>query len=266
LAVALISLPGMWRVARSRQHPAALLAVCWATVSVAALFAFQASNLPYVALALPALCAMGAVCGPAVLDRNAALTGCVLGILLLVRLAGAGQPWSMRVAMPPLSGAKAMRDYYEMKRDAELISVDPDDEFYSLTIPLAHVRYAVLDPGGVLARYAPHYVHLGIMLTSAEFVNLPMLLPGFEERLHAWGVDSAEPIGSTITMSSVAEISALVHAKPESDFYLPTRFLDAIADPEETHRLVRYSPEKLFLLSRAARMKVAPIPAIPPHW
>jgi hypothetical protein len=266
LLLAVVSLAGVLGVARSREQPAALLAICWAAITVTALIAFQASNLPYVALALPALCTMGAVCAPAIVDRNPAAIACVLGILLLARLVGAGQPWSMRVEAPPLAGANAMRAYYELNRDTELISIDPDDQFYSLTIPLPRVRYAVLDPAGVLARYAPHYVQLGIILSSAEFVNLPMLVPEFETRLHAWGIDSQEPIGSTITMRSAAEISGIVHGKPESDFYLPVRFLDGIADPERTHQLIQYSSERVFLLSRAAKPRALPVRPLPVHW
>jgi hypothetical protein len=264
--LAVVSLVGAVRVVRSRQQPAALLAVCWAIVTVTALFAFQASNLPYIVLTLPALCVMGAVCGPAFLDRNPGVAGCILGTLLIVRLAVAGQPWSLRVEAPPLSGANAMRAYYELKRSTELISIDPDDQFYSLTIPLPRVRYAVLDPAGVLARYAPHYAHLGIILTSGEFVNLPTLIPEFRRRLHIWGVGSQEPIGSTITMRSASELSAIVRAKPDGDFYLPAGLLSAIVDPEATHQLIHYSPERVFLLSRTAKPRDLPVPTIPLHW
>jgi 4-amino-4-deoxy-L-arabinose transferase-like glycosyltransferase len=265
-ALAALSTAGAFRIMRARQQSAAVLAVCWAGVSIAALCAFQASNLPYVALVLPPICTVGALCGPAFLDRRPAVAASILGALLLVRSVAAGQPWSLRPEAPPIAGARAMRIYYALNRDAELISLDPDDEFFSLTIPIPRVRYCVLDPTGILGRYAPHYLPLGIIVTSAEFIDLPSRLPQFEKRLHEWGVDSREPIASTITMNSTAELSDIVRARPESDFYLPSRWLDAIVAPETTHQLIRYSPDRIFLLSRTAKPCAQPLPAIPMHW
>ena len=265
LAFALVGLAGALRALRSRQQPAVALAVCWAAVNVAGLCAFQASNLPYVALVLPSLYAIGAVCGPRLPDRPM-VAASILGALLFLRLAAAGQPWSLRPIAPPLAGAKAMRAYYDLKRDTDLISVDPDDEFFSLTIPLPRVHFAVLDPSGVLRRYAPHYVPLGIIVTSGQFINLPTLVPQFAKRLHEWGVDSREPIASTITMNAASEVSDIVNARPESDFYLPSRWLDAIVNPERAHQVVRYSPERVFLLAREAKARAEPVPAIPVYW
>jgi hypothetical protein len=266
LTFACVGIAGVFRIARSRPQPAALLAVCWAAVSVAALCAFQVANLPYVTLLLPPLCIVGAVGGPRLLDRYPAVTACILVLLLLTKAAASGKPWSLRPSAPPLAGAVAMRAYYGLHRDTDLISVDPDDEFYSLTIPLPHVRYCVLDPTGILRRFAPHYVPLGITVTSEQFINLSALLPQYEKRLHEWGTDSREPIATTITMDSLSEISDIVSARPESDFYLPSRSLDAIANPEQAHQLVRYSPERVFLLARAAKRRPQPVPAIPVHW
>ena len=266
LALAAVGLAGGLRIVRLRRSPATLLAACWVAVAVAALCAFQAANLPYVALVLPSLCVFGAVCGPGFVDRRPAITACVLGILFFAKIAVSGQPWSLRPTAPPLTGAKAMREYYDLNRDAELISIDPDDEFYSLTIPLPRVRYCVLDPTGVLQRYVPHYLPLGIIVTSDQFINLPRLVPQFEKQLHTWGVDSQEPIGTTITMSAPSEVSDLVNARPESDFYLPVRWLDVIDGPERAHQLVRYSSERIFLLSRAAKPRAQPVPVIPLHW
>jgi len=266
LVLVIMSLAGALRIMRTRQPAAAVLAICWAVVNLAGLCAFQASSLPYVSLVLPSLFTVGALCGPRFLDRWPAVTACALGVLLLVRSWGAGEPWSLRPAAPSLAGAKAMRTYYNLNRDANLISIDPDDEFYSLTIPLPHVRYCVLDPNHVLRRYAPHYAPLGIIVTSEEFINLPALVPEFEKRLHQWGVNSREAIASTITMNAPSEISDIVRAKPESDFYLPSRWLGMIFEPEATHQLVRYSSGRIFLLSRAAKLRLEPAPAIPIDW
>jgi hypothetical protein len=159
-----------------------------------------------------------------------------------------------------------MRVYYDLHRDAELIAVQPDDEFYSANIPLPHVRYSLLDPEGVARRLGPHYAFLGILLTPQQFVNLPALLPEFERRLRDWGLNSTEPIGSNIMLSAPSDVADIVHARPESDFYLPSAWLTQIPDPERDHDLMRYSADRVFLLSRRAGQRAQPIPAIPAHW
>ena len=266
LALAVAGLAGALRISRLRQQPLALLAACWASVTAAALCAFQSSSLPYMALVLPSLCTFGGVCGPRLLDKRPVVTLCALFVWLIAKVEANGQPWSLRPTAPLLAGAQAMRDYYSLNRHAELISVDPDDELYSLTIPLARMRYCALDPTGVLERFAPHYLQLGIIVTSRQFLSLPTLAPGYEKRLHEWGVDTPEPIASTITISSPAEISEIVNASPESDFYLPAGWLGAIASPERDHQLVRYSSGRIFLLSRTAKSRAQPLQPLPRHW
>ncbi len=108
LTFACAGLAGVFRSVRSRQRPAALLAVCWAAITVVALCAFQAANLPYVTLLLPPLCVLGGLCGPRLLDRYPAVTASALAALLLTKAAASGQPWSLRPAAPPLAGAKAI--------------------------------------------------------------------------------------------------------------------------------------------------------------
>lgn len=266
LAFAGASFAGMFRIVRSRQQSAALLAVCWTAACIVALCAFQAANLSYVVLLLPSLCILGGLCGTHLLDRYPAVNACALVVLLLTRIAMGGQPWSLGPVAPPLAGAAAMRAYSSLHRDTDLISIDPDDEFYSLTIPLPHVRYCVLDPTGILRRFAPHYALLGITVTSEQFINLPALLPGYKRRLHEWGVDSQEPIATTITMNSPSEISGVLLARPGSDFYVPSRWLSEIVNPEGAHKLVRYSTERVFLLAHDAKVRAEPVPAIPVRW
>jgi len=265
-ALAVAGLAGAWPVVRSRRRPAALLAICWTAVTVVALCAFQAKNLPYLVLLLPPLCILGAMCGPGLLDRRGAITACAVAVIFLTKAAANGQPWSLRPAAPPLDGAKAMRAYYDLHREAELIAVEPDDQFYSATIPLPHVRYCFLDPSGWVPRFAPHYVPLGISLTAEQFAALPTLLPQFEERLRNWGLNSPEPIGTAITIHAPSELAVIVRARPESDFYLPSAWLAVAGDTERTHQLVRYSTGRAFLLSRVARQRTQPLPAIPTRW
>ena len=265
--LAVLGFAGVLRFRRTiRQQPEALLSVCWASVTVAAICAFQTRNLPYVVLLLPSLCIVGALYVPRFLDRRAAIVGCVLAALFLVKATSGGEPWSLRWAAIPLDGARAMRAYYDLHRDAELISVQTDDQFYSSTIPLPHVRYCFLDPDGFLPRFAPSYAFLGVVLTTAQFAALPDLEPEFQRRLREWGQDSPAPIGTTILMRAPGDLAALVRARPDSDFYIPSAWADAAGNVEATHQLVRYSTARSFLLSRTVGLREQPIPQIPAHW
>ncbi|MGD0361633.1 MAG: glycosyltransferase family 39 protein [Bryobacteraceae bacterium] len=262
---ALAGLAGALRISALRRQPAALLAFCWAIVAAAALLIFQTRNLPYLVFLLPALCVLGALCGPGILQRPAVAFILVLA-LFGVKAAAHGQWWSLRPATPPMEGAAAMREYYRFGRDVELISVEADDNFYSATLPLPGVRYCLLDPSGSAARMAPYYARLGLVLNADQFANLPALLPEFENSLRQWGLHSTEPVGSLILLRSPAEIGKIVRARPDSDYYMPSGWEAGLADLAQTHEIVRYSAGRIFLLSRAARMRRQPIPAIPARW
>jgi 4-amino-4-deoxy-L-arabinose transferase-like glycosyltransferase len=263
---ALVGLAGAIRVVRSRQASAALLAICWTAVTLAVLCAFQGQNLAYMVFLVPPLCIVGALCGPALWDRRAVFSVVFVAVLVLVKTAAGGQAWSLRPESPPMDGAQAMRAYYGLHRDAELIVVEGNDEFYSATLPLPHVRYCFLDLRGWTQRFAPHYVYLGITLTAEQFAALPNGLAEFEERLRSWGVKATEGIGAAVTMREAGEVAMIFRARPESDFYLPAAWVALIPEAEKTHQVLRYSAERVFLLSRASRGRKQPVPEIPGRW
>ena len=176
LVLAALGLTGAFKV---RREPAALLAVCWATIAIAALCAFQAASLPYLVLVIPAICVAGAICAPKFIDRPALIVA-VIAAIFLVKAQATGKPWSMRPSVLPIPGVETMQAYYYLDRANPLISVDPDDQFYSLTIPLPHVQYCVLDPSGILPKLVPHFATLGILVTSDQFLNLATLKPQFK--------------------------------------------------------------------------------------
>ena len=159
-----------------------------------------------------------------------------------------------------------MRRYCDLHRDTELISVQPEDEFYSTTLPLPRVRFCFLDPAGITARMDPHYQKLGIVVNAEQFVDLPELLPRFEKALRQWGVNSSQPVASAIVLRSRSEIAKIFRASSGTDFYLPSDWEAAISDFAQTHEVVRYSASRVFLLSRSARQREGPIPIVPIHW
>ncbi len=123
-----------------------------------------------------------------------------------------------------------------------------------------------VDPSHPLATGKPYYVALGIVLTRDEFLALPALQATYERRLREWGENSAEPIGTAIMLNVPADLTAVVRARPASDFYLPAGWSDVIAQAEPTHRVYRYSADRAFLLSRIAGSRKEPLPPVPARW
>jgi hypothetical protein len=247
---ALTGIVGAIWALRWRERLPDLLATCWALVTILAMASFQAKNLPYLVMLLPPICVLGGLTIP----RRAIL----IGILLLAL--------KMHPSSPPIAGAKAIRAYYELHRQAELVAVETDDHFWSGTISLPRVRYAWVDPSHILLRQTPFYGPLGIMITAEEFLALPSLQTTYEGRLREWGENSAEPIGTGILLSSPADLSAMIRADPGADYYLPATWTDEIAQAEPTHQIFRYSPDRVFLLSRSAAPRREPVTPIPARW
>ena len=244
-----------------------LLAFCWVAVTVAALFAFQTKNLPYIVFLLPGLVILGSTCGPELVKYRARpwmLAVFLVGIFA-VKTVAANHPWSLHPGSPVVEGAGAMRAYYNLHRDAELIVVQPDDEFYSATIPLKHVRYALVDPGGITLRAMPFYAPLGIVLTTSQFLRLPDLLGGYRQILREWGLRSTEPVGSMIVMSTSLELADIVRSRPASDFYLPSEWAGKLKSTESTHWRMPFSSGRVFLLSRSAQGRTDHT-SLPARW
>jgi hypothetical protein len=237
-------------VVRSRDRLPELLALCWTAVTILALASYQVKYLTYVVMLLPPLCVLGGLAIP----RRA-----ILPVALLLVL-------KTQTISPPMEGAKAMRAYYDLGRDTELISADTDDDLYSATLPLPHVRYAAVDPSHTLATGKPYYASLGIVLTRDEFLALPELQATYEQRLREWGENSSEPIGTAIMLNIPADLTAVIRTHPVSDFYVPASWSEEIAQAEPTHQVFRYSADRVFLLSRVAGSRKEPLPPVPVPW
>ncbi len=261
----LLALAGIFRTLRRREDASTLLAVCWLTVSALAVAAFQVKNLPYLAMVLPSICLVAALCAEPWLERlGAPRAALLLAAVLAVKILSPGHSWSLRPPTAPLPGAGVLRAYYGLNRNTELIEVDPDDEYYGSTLPLPKLRYVYLDPTGGVARSAPHNAYLGITLTQAQFLDLPRLEPEFVSHLTAWGLASSEPIGTTLTVSAIADLAELIRHSPQRDFYLPESWLPPEEAYRATHELRRVSPGRIFLLSRDAGLRPFPHSALPP--
>jgi hypothetical protein len=264
---AVLALPAAAResVSRESARPAVVIASCWLVVTIAALAAFQSKRIPYTVLLLPPLSILGGTCIPGTKTMRLRTAALLLGILVVLKLGWSELPWSLRRGSAPIPQARELRGYYALGREAELIIADPADDFYATTLPLPGLRYCFLDPQGTAARMFPHYVTLGITLSSRQFTLLSSEEPLYLQRLRSWGYPSAEPLGSAITLRTPADLTEVIYARPQSDFSLPAGWVM----PEkfrETHAVWQVSSDRLFLLSQSARPRRRPIPAIPDRW
>lgn len=260
LALALLGAAGAIRVIRERSEPVTVLALCQAAVTVLALGAFQAKNLPYLVFLLPPLCIAGAACAPRWIERRPWMSA--MAVLLSTVALARTVPVE---AAPPVNGARAMRAYHAMRRDTDLIACSPDDEFYGTLIPIRRVRYCFVDPSGAVGRIVPHYPPLGIVLTGGQFLQLPELLPGYRARLAEWGLHSTETVGTSITIPAPAALSRILRERPDLDAYLPAEWTDVVEAAAPTHEVRPFSRDRVFLISRTAKSS-RPVQPLPARW
>lgn len=254
------ALAGAIRAFRQRDAIAAVT-LSWTIVVVCALAAFRGRSVSYLVLLIPVLCVLAARYPLRFLDRRWPVMVAVLVGAFGIRAAVDGHSWSMPYSVTPIPTDAGMRWYYRQSRDTELIVAEPDDGFYSMTLPLKRVRYAFVGAGTGLA---PYFSYLGIAVTVDQFRQLPTLAPVFSQRLASWGVFSTEPIASTIVLSSADGIRALVHARPDADFNIPDGW-ESMLPPEMKGSYDTWpSAHRLFLLAHGVQRR--PIWPLPPHW
>jgi hypothetical protein len=248
--LALAALPLLIRSVRERKTEAALL-LSWMLVIGAALFAFQYRNLPYLCELIPPLSLAAAGYSPLALGRSQKVLVGVLAAAFCAKVTLSGPAWALSYGAPvPLPSAEGLRWYAGLSRSNELIAVNSDDEFSASVLPLVKVRYGFIDQTGTVLRYAPHYGFLGITVSAAQFDELDKWEPQFRERLLQWGLDSVEPVATTIVANSAAEVVRMIAAHPRSDFYLPANLWSEIEPTAQTgHRIAPLPSGRFFLLA-----------------
>jgi 4-amino-4-deoxy-L-arabinose transferase-like glycosyltransferase len=224
----------------SQPHVALIVAVAIAVLM------FQYRNAAYL---MPMYPAMAVVVGLGIPARWkwAALAAAVAMFAFKGALPGTtwGLPFKPEFVNPSY---KILAGHAATHRANDLILVDPDDEFYSATLPFRRVRYLFLDPAhGARPKPALDFEYLGITVSSTDFAQLEQRKPEFERRLREFGLNSADPIATGILAGTEAEIAATLTMHPEADFFVPARWasLDGGA-----HEVGPESPSRVLLLSR----------------
>jgi hypothetical protein len=259
--------PFLLKLYQRKSADSALLAA-WIAVVVGALLTFRYRNLPYALYVIPPLAILAAVYSPRwpLFPRYGRTV--VLSAVFLLKVVYPSQPWGLPLgSAKPIPSADSIRSYAEQKRPNELIVVSPDDEFYACTLSLPKVQYAFVDPAGVVASYAPHYVYLGITVSTAEFIHMPDLEGEFLARLRQEGMNSGEALGTAIVMQSEAEAAELVRASPGSDFLVPRAIGELL--PSEAlagHSVAKTEGGWFLLAGHPPRDPPSPVFARAPRW
>ena len=255
----LIALPRLIGSIRRRDTPALLLLI-WIVAVAFTLTAFRAQNFLYATLLIPPLCIVAALYLP--LPSRAAPVLLTVLVLIAAAKAFANAPWDLafyRIQTPATQND--LRAYAASARPNELITVQPEDEFYTLLLPLPGVRYCWSDPSHFAERYAPHLARLGFVMNAARFVDLPRELPRYQAMLAEWGLGSVEAVPTAIMADSMDEIPSVIASKPESDFYIPAQLAQRYSFP--THQMQTASSDRAFLLARrppsAPRQRFLPV-------
>lgn len=271
LLLGILALPSLLFAARRQNsNPSARLLAAWLAVSAGALLAFQFRNLPYALYTLPPFALTAAIYGPFSSHHRRKLGLAILILAFGVKSLFPAKVWGLSFGhAEPFSAASALRSYVNLGRSRDLILVDSDDYFYASTLPLASVRYYFFDPGRTIQKSFQHYWYLGIIVSLEDFEHLNQLRPTYAARLKAWGLDSTEPMATSIVSTSHEGLLRLIRTSPQSDFYLPATDLPMVQPfVAMTHRtmLLANGRALLLALNSSSQISAGAKWKLPVHW
>jgi 4-amino-4-deoxy-L-arabinose transferase-like glycosyltransferase len=233
---------------KRRQRPVLL---AWIGATLAGLFAFRYRSAYYLLPLIPALVALAAELLAALSRRGRALALAGLAVCTLIKMAFPSQVWGIPAgAATQLAAAPGLERYCERHRSADLIVVEPDDQFYASDLPLARLRYCMI------AAQQPQkppldFAWLGVSVSVAQFDELEAWRPVFRTRLESFNLPSDAPVGTVIWAHSPGEVAHLIEAHPDTDFSLPATLLRSLT-VVIPHRVVLDGRGRIFLLAPAA--------------
>ena len=269
LAAAAASIPTFARELRRRSAPGILL-LFGLTLPATAVLVWQYRNVSYLLPLIPTMAIFATAYNPLCSGRTAKWMLVLVVAAFVAKASLPGATWGLpfrtgtTVAVAPL-----LSDYCQRTRGNELILVDTPDELYASLLPIPKVRYVLQGALPAAGVYGLDFPSMGIILNERQFDDLPQWMPGFRDRLHAWGLDSTAAVGTVVLVDSPQEVAAIVAAHPDSDFFLPMAQALAACQPgvgksacgtNATHDAVTISPDYVLLLSRHA------LPAPAARW
>ncbi len=267
LAILLLTaLPFLILALRGRNQVLPALLTAWFAIAAGALLLFRYQNLPYAILLIPPTCLIAAAYNPLFSAQRAKWALLALCAIFVLKWSAPGKIWGLSFGgAERLAAVEGLRSYYGLGRTNELILADSDDFFYAATLPLPHVRYYFRVHDDDLLKFFPHYAYLGIMLTEDQFERISQSEPIYAARLRDWGLDSTQPIGTSILGLTDDALVRLVKARPTADYYVTVPELQLLERDESiqrTHTVSELPDGRAFLLAQKAGSRpVAPLPA-----
>ncbi len=230
---AAIGLATLWKFPQERKVPLAA-----ASLTALTMLAFQYQNATYLLEFSALLCVVAA----RVSKAYPAAIGLPCAIFAVYQTVVVGWPLQSDPAI------EALENYCASSTSNELVLTHPDDEFYSAALPLPRVRYCFrMDPHTM--RQSPLDLwELGIIISASDFETLEERTPAFRKKLHDMGLDSPEPIGTVIVVSSEAEIDNMIQSHPDVDYLVPSKFLKP--DHKRNHLVSIVSAKHSLLAAR----------------
>ncbi|MCX6594629.1 MAG: glycosyltransferase family 39 protein [Acidobacteria bacterium] len=201
-ALAMVGLAGLWFARQERWL------LWWVGTLVGAVLVFQYHNIAYWVPLLPAL-ALAAAWIP--WEWNTALKATALAVVLV------SAAWITQSDFAPqaIPAAAQLRAYCHQP-GAELILIDPDDQFYATLLPLPLVRYGFFDAGQAADRAPLDFQARKILVRPEEFTRQPL------------------PVATAILYRNPAEVATLIRTHPDIDFLLPAVLAPADAPHQRT--------------------------------
>jgi hypothetical protein len=238
-----------WRRGRgSLSAMSVSIATAWIAAALLALLAFRYRSAYYLLPLIPAL-AFATARSFAQLSPRAQSTVLVLLVVCCTVKASSSSPvWGIPVGQSSeRAAAPALERYCGLERGNGLIVVDPNDEFYASALPIAQVRYVLMQ--GLPPAPPIDFAWLGIWMPAAQFTRFEEWRPLYRARLRAFAVNSDRAVGTVIWARTPGDIARIVETHPESDFSLPARMAWSLGSMS-AHTTLPERAGRVFLLSK----------------
>ena len=148
--------------------------------------------------------------------------------------------------------ARALVDYCGLRRSNALFLIQPQDEFYSVLLPIPRMRYGMIDQGRSAIRQPIDWRYLGVIVTLDQFANQEYWWPRFRKRLNDYQLSAnLDPRATTVLLSISGDHGSLIASHPELDFYVPESWSSIIGD----HDLWAPANGRVWLLSRKSQAR-----------
>jgi 4-amino-4-deoxy-L-arabinose transferase-like glycosyltransferase len=255
--LALTGLPALVASVR-RREAMGLLAASYLVIYFAALMVFRFHSQQYLCWFVPSLILIAGFYSPLLNGRLTLVVTAVIAVVFGIKLSMPDSSFGVSIRSgTTLAAAPVLSQYCTQHRATRLYILGVDDEFYSASLPLAHVRYGWIDAADLVAREHPHLAHLGILIPASDLQNLNEKLPLYRDRLRAWGLDSVQAVATGISARDVEQLRKIVRDHPESDFLVARSVL-----PEpgkvESHNVTFVNGEFALLESKTSPSPYTP--------